>query len=67
MSLNKAIEHGKEKRKPYSGAKAVCQECRNHGGEDWALNDRIHKYRKREVLAQEQIEEFYGKEFKERT
>lgn len=32
MSLDKAIKHGKEKRKPYRGAKAVDHTCRNHGG-----------------------------------
>jgi hypothetical protein len=31
MALDKAIKHGKEKRKPYRGAKAVCASCRNHG------------------------------------
>jgi hypothetical protein len=31
MSLDKAIEHGKEKRKAYHGAKAVDKTCRNHG------------------------------------
>lgn len=29
--LNKSIEHGKEKRKEYKGAKAVSRRCRNHG------------------------------------
>jgi len=32
MSLDKAIEHGKEKRKPYHGSKAFDHTCRNHGG-----------------------------------
>lgn len=31
MSLDKAIEHGKEKRKRYRKAKAVDPHCRNHG------------------------------------
>lgn len=31
MSLDKAIAHGKEKRKPYRGAKAIDRSCRNHG------------------------------------
>lgn len=30
MSHNKAIEHGKEKRKQYIKAKAVDKACRNH-------------------------------------
>lgn len=32
MGLEKAIEHKKEHRKPYKGAKAVDGSCRNHGG-----------------------------------
>lgn len=31
MSLDQAIKHGKEKRKPYRGSKAVAPCCRNHG------------------------------------
>lgn len=31
MSLDKAIASGKEKRKPYRGAKAIDHTCRNHG------------------------------------
>jgi hypothetical protein len=29
MSLDKAIQHGKEKRKPYRGSKAFDLSCRN--------------------------------------
>jgi hypothetical protein len=32
MSLDKAIEHGKERRKPYRRAQAVDPSCRPHGG-----------------------------------
>lgn len=31
MSLDKAIAHGKEHRKPYRGCKAIDPTCRNHG------------------------------------
>ena len=31
MSLDKAVTHGKEWRKPYRGAKAIDYSCRNHG------------------------------------
>jgi len=48
MSLNKAIEHGKEKRKEYRKAKAVDPMCRNHGGCSWCENGRLHKYKKAE-------------------
>ena len=43
MSLDKAIEHGKEKRRPYRGAKAVDATCRNHGSCRWCVENRRHK------------------------
>ncbi len=45
MSLDKAVEHGKEKRKPYRGAKAVDGTCRNHGTCMWCMRNRKHKMR----------------------
>lgn len=45
MSLDKAIAHGKEKRKPYRGAKAVDATCRNHGSDKWCEENRRHKMR----------------------
>ena len=53
MSLDKAIAHGKEKRKPYRGAKAIDIHCRNHGGARhqwecaWCKGNRIYKNKKR--------------------
>jgi len=41
--LDKAIEHGKEKRKPYRGAKAVDRGCRNHGPCLYCENQRTFK------------------------
>lgn len=49
MSLNKAIEHGKEHRKKYRGSKCFDKTCRNHGGCDWCLNNRMYKYKKKEI------------------
>lgn len=46
VSLDKGIENGKEHRKQYYGAKAVDKECRNHGSDDWAIDNRTHKYKK---------------------
>ena len=45
MSLDKAIEHGKEHRKPYRGSKAIACSCRNHGTCDWCRENRQHKFR----------------------
>lgn len=47
MTLDKAIKHGKEKRKPYKGAKAVDRSCRNHGDCDWCKSNRLYKNTKR--------------------
>ena len=41
MSLDKAIEHHKEHRKPYRGGKAIAKSCRNHGGDPACLSDRF--------------------------
>lgn len=45
MSLDKAIAHGKEHRKPYRGAKAIDGTCRNHGGCPWCEGNRKYKFR----------------------
>ena len=45
MSLDKAIEHGKEKRKPYRGNKAIDATCRNHGSCQWCERNRKFKFR----------------------
>ena len=63
MSLDKAIQHHKEHRKGYHGAKAVCRSCHNHGGCDWCLANRLHKYKKKE-LQLEQKEQEYLNEYK---
>ncbi len=45
MSLDKAIKHGKEHRKPYTGSKVYFSSCRNHGSCPWCERDRRHKFR----------------------
>lgn len=45
MSLDKAIAHGKEHRKPYKGSKAIDRTCRNNGGCPWCEENRKHKFR----------------------
>ena len=45
MSLDKAIEHGKEKRKPYRGSKTIDHTCRNHGSCPWCKENRKFKFR----------------------
>ena len=58
MSLNKAIDHKKEKRKPYYGSKAIDKTCRNHGGCGWCEENRKHKYEKREEAMRDRIAEY---------
>lgn len=59
--LDKAIEHGKEKRKPYRGGKAICRSCRNHGSCEWCKSNRLYKYQKRGDFMFDEIYDFiYG-------
>ena len=58
MSLDKAIEHGKEYRKEYRGSKAIDKTCRNHGGCEWCEENRKHKYLIKEVAIKERMKEF---------
>jgi len=44
MSLDKAIEHGKEHRKPYRKSKAIDYSCRPHGSCSYCYGNRIHKH-----------------------
>ena len=52
--LNKAIHHGKEKRKPYRKAKAIDTSCRNHGSCPWCKANRLHQVKKEEAKANAQ-------------
>lgn len=47
MGLEKAIEHKKEKRKPYRNGKAVDKQCRNHNACYWCRENRLHSSKKR--------------------
>ena len=51
--LDKAIQSGKEHRKPYRGYKRFDKSCRNHGGCRYYLGNRLHKHYKRLLSAQE--------------
>ena len=58
MSLDKSISSGKERRKQYTGAKAVDSTCRNHGSCSWCQGNRIHKHEKRELAMEQRLKEF---------
>ncbi len=57
MSLDKAIQHGKEHRKPYRGAKAIDPWCRNHGGDDWSKSDYTIQRQRAEQAADAKLNE----------
>lgn len=59
MSLDKAIKSGKEHRKPYRRSKSIDRSCRNHGSCDYCLGNRTHANNKRELTAQEKLNEYY--------
>ena len=56
--MDKAILYGKEKRKPYRGAKAIDPWCRNHGADEWALENRQYKNKKREMAAKDKMNDY---------
>lgn len=51
MSLDKAIEHGKEHRKPYKKAKEVDKTCRNHGSCPYCKENRLYNTKRRQQQA----------------
>jgi hypothetical protein len=53
MSLDKAIEHGKERRKRYYRAKAFDRTCRPNGSCPWCRGNRLHKHKKRLLNAED--------------
>ena len=55
MSLDKAIAHGKEHRKPYRGAKAIDPLCRNHNWCPYCRGNRTHKFRDRHPAEPEEL------------
>lgn len=57
MSLYKAIQHEKEKRRPYTGAKAIDRTCRNHGGCGWCRGNRTYQIRREIEKAKQKIKE----------
>lgn len=46
MSLDKAIEYNKEKRKKYYGAKRVDKSCRNNGSCPYCKENRTYRSRR---------------------
>ena len=59
MSLEKAIKHNKEKRKPYHGSKAFDCTCRNHGSCSWCVENRTLFDKKARMRLDGQEEEYF--------
>lgn len=57
MTLDKEIEHGKEKKRPYRGSKAIDPSCRNHGSCEWCKEGRLYKRRRQDVATKQALEE----------
>jgi hypothetical protein len=60
MSLDKAVHHGKEHRKPYRGSKAFDCSCRNHGSCSYCEGNRTLFDKKARMRTQGQEDEFFG-------
>lgn len=58
MSFEKAIQHGKEKRKKYRDSRRFDYSCRNHGSCGYCKRTRTHTFKLREFAAIEEIKEW---------
>ena len=58
MSLDKAIEHGKEKRKPYKKPKSIDATCRNHGSCEWCRGNQLDQQIRDDEASRYELEEF---------
>lgn len=61
MSMDKAIEHGKEHRKPWRGSnrsKNFDKTCRNHGSCDYCKFNRFHTFMKNRAAADDKLREW---------
>ena len=58
MSMDKAIEHHKEFRKKYYGAKSIDPACRNHGNCLVCYENRTYGTRKRLMEWQSKLEDW---------
>lgn len=57
MSLDKAIMHGKEKRKPYRKSKHIDRQCRNHGSCERCKRNRLYQQNKIDEASRQALKE----------
>ena len=61
MGMEKAIASGKEHRKEYYGAKAICKSCRNGGSCEWCQVNRQYKnLKKMQISIDKELKECYN-------
>lgn len=60
MSLEKAIIHKKEHRKPYRGSKRFDCSCRNHGSCGYCESNRTLFDKKARLRVEGQVDEWFG-------
>lgn len=58
MSLNKAIQYGKEKRRKYGEPKSIDSRCENHGSCAGCRHNRLHSNMLRAIIADEKIRDY---------
>jgi hypothetical protein len=58
MGLYKAIQYGKEHRKPYLRSKAVDYTCRNHGRCSYCREGRLFQRNREEQMAMDKLRDF---------
>lgn len=63
--LDKAIKFGKEKRKPYYGAKSFDPSCRNHGSDPCYVENRTFFDRKARTRALYHMKDYYEHIYKD--
>ena len=57
MSLDKAINSGKEYREQYRGSKSFDHTCRNHGSCSWCESNRRFHDRKNRIRTDDELDE----------
>lgn len=65
MSLYKAIESGKEKRKQYRNWKAYYRSCRNNGGCGYCEGNRLYRSKRLIEACEDEINSMSDDEFSE--
>ena len=62
MSLDKAIKHGKEKRKPYYRSQRFDKTCRCNGGCPYCFDNRFHYKKIADEKLQQELDELQYEE-----